>query len=253
MTIHVRAGAQGAASVPSFLLRGPMHQHEIESLEFARMRWPIVGSSVVLLGGGVMAAILVVAFGAYLVFADDPPKLSTDAAHPELRLASVQNDAASAAQAPMNSDVGEAPTEAPVHEAIAAPGPEGDSHSPRMVRTERFEADPSVWADVRKFAPLPPDQVPILDVAPAAQSPIAAPAVPDSPSRVSTLHHEPARAHPHARHRARTHMRVRRSRTQADGGAPSDIGGTTMTAEQLRRDGSKNPVVSTFSRMLGPK
>ncbi len=252
MTIHVRsAGAQGAASVPSFLLRGPMHQHEIESLEASR--WPIAGSSAVLLGGGLLVAVFTAALGAYLAFADDPAKLSTDAAHPELRLASAQNDAASAAPTPMNSDVGEAPTEAPVHEAIAAPVPESDSHSTRMVRTERFEADPSVWADVRKFAPLPPDQVPILDVAPAAQSPIAAPAVPDSPSRVSTLHHEPARAHPHHRHRAHTRTPARRSRTQADVVAPSDVGGTRMTAEQLRLDGSKNPVVSTFSTMFGPK
>ncbi len=251
MSTHARsAGAAGAASVPSFLLRGPMHQHEIESLEGSR--WPIVGSSAVLLGGGLLVAVFTAALGAYLAFAD-PPKPSTDAAHPELPLASVQHDAAFAAQAPMNSDVGEAPTEAPVHEAIAAPVPEGDSHSPRMVRTERFEADPSVWADVRKFAPLPPDQVPILDVAPAAQSPIAASAVPDSPSRVSTSHREPARAHPHHQHRAHTRTRAKRSRTQADGGAPSDVGGTTMTAEQLRRDGSKNPVVSTFSTMLGPK
>ncbi len=250
MSIQARsAGAAGATSVPSFLLRGPMHQHEIESLEFARIRWPIAGSSAVLLGGGVVAAILVVALGAYLVFANDPPRLSGDATHPEPPLASVQHEVESSAPAPMNSDVGEASTEAPVHEAIAAPVPEGDLHSPRVVRTERFDADPSVWTDVRKFTPLPTEEVPILDVAPAAQSPIAAPAVPD----VGRVRHEPARAHRHPPHRAHTHTRVRRSRTQADGGAPSDVGGTTMTAEQVRQDGSKNPVVSTFSTMFGPK
>jgi hypothetical protein len=251
MTIHVRsAGAQGAASVPSFLLRGPMHQHEIESLEFEKIRWP--GASAVLLGGAVIAAVLVVALGTYLKFADDLSKLA-DGTHLEPPLVSVQNDAASAARAPMNSDVGEARTEAPVDEAIAAPVPEVDSHSPRVVRTERFEADPSVWADVRKFTALRPEEVPILDVAPAAQSPIASPAEPQSPSGVSTLHHEPARAHPHQRHRAHMHTRARRSRTQADGGAPSDVGSTRMTAEQLRQDGSKNPVVSTFSTILGPR
>ncbi len=73
--------------MPSFLLRGPMHQHEIESLEASR--WLIVGSSVVLLGSGVVAAILVVALGAYLVFAEDPPMPSGDATHAEPPLASV--------------------------------------------------------------------------------------------------------------------------------------------------------------------
>jgi hypothetical protein len=228
-----------------------MHQHEIESLEFEKMRWPIAGSSAVLLGGAVIAAVLVVALGTYLMFADDPPKLG-DGTHLDPPLASVQHEVESAAPAPMNFDVGEAPTEASVHEAIAAPAPESDSHSPRVVRTERFESDPTVWASVRKFTPLPPDQVPILDFAPV-ESPTAAPAVPDASSGVGALHHQSTRAPSHPRHRAHTHTRVKRSRTQADGGAPLDVGGTRMTAEQLRQDGTKSLVVSTFSTMLGPR
>ncbi len=64
----------------------------------------------------------------------------------------------------------------------------------------------------------------------------------DTPTGAGALHEESARAHPHHQHRVRTHTRV-----------GPEVGGTRMTADQVRRDGSKNPVVSTFSTMLGPK
>ncbi len=252
MSTHARsAGAAGAAfALPSFLLRGPMHQHEIESLEASR--WPIVRSRAVLLGGGLVAAVLAAALAAYLVSADDPAKLSTEAAHPELPLTSVQHEPAPAAPPSVKPDEEQALTETLLQKSDVASRSEGDPQARRVVRTEHFQPDPSVWANVRKFLPLPPDQVPILDVA-AVKSPTAAPAVPDAPRGVGTLHDKPERAHSHQRHRAHTHTRVRRSPTQADGGAPFDVGGTTMTAEQVRLDGSKNPVVSTFSAVLGPK
>jgi hypothetical protein len=237
------AGAAGAAFAPSCLV-GPMHQSEIEPLVTSRCS--IVGSSAALLGIAVGAALIAAALGIYLVFAEDLKLLSADATHPELPLASVRHEAASAgpvAQAPMETLLQKSDIESPS---------EGELHAPRVVRTERFEADPSVWANVRKFSPLPAEEVPILDVAPMAQSPMAAPPVLDAPRADDVLHHEPPRAHSHPLHGADTHTRVK-PRTRADVSAPSDVGGTRMTAVEVRQDSSKNPVVSTFSAMLGPK
>jgi hypothetical protein len=249
MSTHVHsAGAAGAAFAPSFLLRGPMHQHQIESLEASRR--PIVRSTAVLLGSGLVAAVLAAALAAYLVSIDDPSKLSTDGRHPELPLATVQHEAAPAASPSANPDEEQSLTETLLQKSDIASASEGEPSAPRVVRTEHFQPDPSVWANVRKFSPLPPDQVPILGGA-TVKSPTAAPAEPDAPRGVAAQHHNPERANSHQRHRAHTHTRVRRSRTQAYGGAPSDVGGTTMTAEQVRLDGSKNPVVSTLSAMLG--
>jgi hypothetical protein len=223
------AGAAGAASAPNFLLRGPRHQ---------TIRWPIVGSSALLLGGVMVAAVMGAALGAYLVFADDPAP-SADATHIEPPLASVQHNPPVAAPPSVKSDAEQALTETLLEKSDISSPSEGDPHAPRVVRTEPFQPDPSVWTTVRKFLPLPPDQVPILDL-PPVQPPTAAPAVPDTPTGAGALHEESARAHPHHRHRVRTHTRVGRSRTQAGGGAPSEVGGTRMTADQVRRDGSKN-------------
>ncbi len=251
MNPHVHsAGAAVAASAPSFLLRGRRHQHEVKS-QFETIRWPIVGSSALLLGGVMVAAVLGAALGAYLVFADDPPP-SADATHIEPPLASVQHNDPVAAPPSVKPGAEQALTESLLENSDIASPSEDDPHAPRVVRTERFQPDPSVWATVRKFLPLPPDQVPILDL-PPVQPPTAAPAAPDAPTGVGALHDEAARAHLHHRHQVRTHTRMGRSRTQAGGGAPSDVGGTRMTAEQVRREGSKNPVVSTFSMILGPK
>ncbi len=222
MSAHVHsAEAAGAASAAQFLLRSGMDQRKVEPQQFGTIRSPIFGSRGLLLGGGATAAVFGAVLGAYLVFADDPSN-NADAMHLEPPLARAQHDTAPAAPQSMKPVSEQLPKETLLQESDIPSRSEGDLDAPRVVRTEPFQPDPSVWANVRKFVPLPPEQVPILDNAPV-QLPANAPAVPDA-RRVIGTHHEPARAHAHA-HQARAHPRVRRSRTRAVGGAPSDVAG----------------------------
>ena len=237
--VHARSGgAEHAASAPTFLLRGLLNRHEAHRA--------------VLLGGGVAAAVFAAALGAYVVLAERSPKLSADATQRELSDARVQEEAASSAPDSVKSDVTKTRTEASSQKSVSGSAAIDDPDAPRLVRTERFDGDPSVLANVRQFVPLPPDQVPVLDIVPPAQPPTAAPAALDSPKGIRAPHGKPARAQRHRRPRVRMHARVRGSRTLAEDDAPSDIGGTRMTALELQRDGSKNPLVSAFSAMLGP-
>jgi hypothetical protein len=66
--------------------------------------------------------------------------------------------------------------------------------------------------------------------------------------------------HAHARHAGRrarlgeaAQEHSRRAPARVTDDTPTDVGGTTMTAAQLRRDGSANPVVNAFAGMFGPK
>ena len=245
-------GADRGSSAPSFLLRSSVHRHKVESLQFETTRRPVVGSGALLLGS-VAGLILVAALGAYQVV-DGPPKLSTAPNHSELLAARVIHETAVPVSTSVKADSGEGRTEAPSQTSVSESAAQGDPDAPRMVRTERFEGDPSVWVGVRKFSPLPPEEVPVLEVAPTVQSPMTTPAVPDPPSGVGPLRNERARAQqPRRHHRGRTHIHVQPARMRADEGAPSDVGGTQMTAADLRRDGSNNPVVSALSSVLGPK
>jgi hypothetical protein len=215
------AGGEHAASAPGFLLRG----------------------------GGVIAVALAAGFGTYVLVADHLPEGSADASHEELSAAHEPN---SAAPGSLKPDSAPTLTKAAKQETVAASPREDRLDSPRLVPTERFDGDPSVWANVRKFLPWPADQVPVLDIVPPAQPPTAAPAALDSPKAIGVPHGKPTRADRHRHNSVRTHASARSSQTQANGGAPVDVGGTRMTAVELQRGGSKNPLVNAFSSIVGP-
>lgn len=246
--------ADRGSSAPSFLLRSSVHRREVESLQFETTRRPIVGSGALLLGGSVAGLILVAALGAYLVVVDGPPKLSAAPTHSELAAARETHETAVPMSTSVKADSGEGRMEAPSQTSVSESAAQGDPDAPRMVRTERFEGDPSAWVGVRKFSPLPAEEVPVLEEAPTVQPPTTAPAVPDSRSGVGPLRNERARAQePRRHHRGRTHIRVQPAQMRTDEGAPSDVGGTQMTGADLRRDGSNNPVVSALSSVFGPR
>jgi hypothetical protein len=196
---QVRSGGPAhGASAPNFLLRGPVHRHQTASVQFETSRRTIIGS---LLRGGMAAGIFAAALGVYVLVNERPPKLGAGVSRGEL--SAKQQDAAIAAPASVKSDMTEARTEAPSQKSVNGSARQDDPDAPRMVRTERFDGDPSVWVNVRQFVPLPPDQVPVLDIVPPAQPPTAAPAALDSPKDIGASHGKPARAQRHRRPRRR--------------------------------------------------
>jgi hypothetical protein len=246
---HLRSsGADRGPSAPTFLLRAPNRPPAVDSL-IETLRPPKVTSSALLLGGGLAAVVLAVGFGAYVVVAD-APKLSAPAAHVVSPAVRVPDEPASIARAAAIPDGAPPPIEAPAKKSVSA-YPDQGPDAPRLVQTQRVDADPSVWATVRRFSPLPADEVPVVD-APPAQLPSAARVMTQSPRATHKPHHKPARAQAHQRNRARTHAHVHPAQMQA-AGAPPDVGGTQMTTAELNRDGSKDPLVSAFSAVLGPR
>ncbi len=206
------AGDERAASAPGFLLRGPTHWYE-SVVQLETIRCPSVGPSALLRGGGTMAVALAAAFGAYVFVAKHLPKGSADANLEELSAASaVQHEPEPGSAASVEPDAIQTTTKAAKQESLAASPRETGLDTPRLVRTERFEGDPSVWANVRKFLPWPPDQVPVLDIVPPAQPPTAAPAALDSPKAIGVPHAKPTRAHRHRHSGIRTHVPDARGR-----------------------------------------
>jgi len=239
--------AGDAESIPSFLLRGPVRESEPVQIE---TRFSTLRSSLVL-SAGIGGAIGALAFGGYLMIAEG--KQEPSAVHAIVARAAVSEapvvpkpEPASAVEAQA-----QASEQAPVVQTEAVP--EGGPEAPHQVATTHFDADPSVWTDVRKFSPVPADAAPVVD-GPQPEPP----AVPHSEER--RQHARAEVKHTHARHAGRRaplgkaaqeHSRRRPARAADD--TPSDIGGATMTAAQLRRDGSANPVVNAFAGMFGPK
>jgi hypothetical protein len=238
-----------AISVPGFLLRGPIHRHEPGLVQFETTRPSVVGGAL-LTGAGVTAAVLAAAIGAYLFLTHEPTKRSADAKHEELSARFAQHEPDTAEPTSKESDTVQSPAEAAKEQSVAASARGSGVDGPRLVRTERFGGDPSVWASVRKFSPLPPDQVPVLDLAPPEQPPTAAPAALPKPH--GAPHRKQARTPRHRHGGGPVHAQVRQSRTQGSGGPPEDVGGTRMTSAELRQDGSKNPVVNAISAVFGP-
>jgi hypothetical protein len=240
-----------AESVPSFLLRGPMR--EVEPVQIETARFSMLRSSLVL-AGGIGGAIGALAFGGYLMIAEgkrepSASKVHAAVAHPVVSeapvLAMPDITAAGKAEAPASEQA--PPTQ-------VGTVPEGGPEAPHRVTTTRFDADPSVWTDVRKFAPLPADAAPVLD------NPQPEPALAASRSEERRQHARAEVKHAHGRHAGRrarlgeaAQERPHHAPTRAADDTSSDVGGTTMTAAQLRRDGSANPVVNAFAGMFGPK
>jgi len=239
--------AGDAESIPSFLLRGPVREVEPVQIEtrFSILRLTLV------LGSGIGGAIGALAFGGYLMIAEgkqEPSAVHAVVAHPVVSEAPVLAD-----PEPAPAIEAEAPAAEQSPAVQAEPVPEGGPEAPHQVTTMHVDADPSVWTEAGKFSPLPADAAPVLD----EPSP-AAPAVP--PSEERRQHARAELKHAHARHaRRRAHLgeaaqdHSRRAPARAADDTPSDVGGTTMTAAQLRRDGSANPVVNAFAGMFGPK
>jgi hypothetical protein len=240
-----------AESVPSFLLRGPVRESapvQIQTPRFSRL-W-----SSLVLSGGIGGAIGALAFGGYLMIAEGKQEPSASEVH-----AVVAPPVMSEAPVLAKPDVAlpieaEAPGSEQAAAAQAETVPEGGPEAPHQVTTTHFDADPSVWTDVRKFAPLRADGAPVLD----SPQPESTPAAPHPEER---RHHVRAEVK-HARARRagrRAHLgeaaqeRSRRGPTLTADDTSSDVGGTTMTAEQVRRDDSANPVVNAFAKMFGPK
>jgi hypothetical protein len=240
------AADEHATSVPSFLSRGPMHKDHARLATLGALDWPSVSALLLLLVGGVSAAGAAAALSAFVLAADQPPKRGVTPA--ELPVASVQHEAGVAPAAEKNLDDARAPTDTPKQQMLDAKVQAG-AHDTRLVRTEIVHGDPTVWAGVHEFVPLSPDQVPI--VAPGAQPPTAASAALDSPKRIGARHGLPAGAKRHQKAQRYTRG-VRHAQTPAGSEPPSDVGGTQMSRADLKRDGSKNPVVSAFSAILGP-
>jgi hypothetical protein len=244
--------AGDAESIPSFLLRGPVRESEAVRIE---TRFSILRSSLVL-SGGIGGAISALAFGGYLMIAEGKQEPSASEVHAVVAHPVVSEAPVLAKPDPAPAVQAEAPAteQAPAVQAEAVP--EGGPEAPHQVTTTHFDADPSVWTDVRKFSPLPADAVPVLD-SPQAES---APAVPRSEERG---HHARAEVKPARAKHAGRRGRLSEAAREASRGAParaaddtpseSDVGGTVMTAAQLRRDRSANPVVNAFAGMFGPK
>jgi len=244
--------------VPSFLLRGPVRP--VEPVQVETGGFSLLRSSLVL-GAGIGGAIGALAFGGYLIIAKGEPSASgvpAVVAHPVVSEAPV----AAKPEAPAVQAAATVQTQAPEADTEAA-APE----TPHQVTTTHFDADPSVWTNVRKFSPFPAGSAPVLDAAPPVQTPAAAPSTSQATGeeRASRSAEPRHRARAPAKHERQTHVGRRhhlgeaaqayspRARTRAIDQTPSDVGGTKMTAEQLRRDSSANPVVNAFAGMFGPK
>jgi hypothetical protein len=217
---HVRsAGDERAASAPGFLLRGPLNRDEPELVQFEAIRRPSVGAGALLRGGCVTAVVLAAAFAAYALVADHLPKRGSDAKNEEFLRA--QQEPESASPASVEWDRAK-------QETVGALPREAALDAPRLVRTERFDGDPSVWAGVRKFSPLPPEEVPVLDSPSPEQLPAAAPAVADSGKHTGARHLEPTHAKRN-RHGQRLTKDVRRRRMPPGSDSHSDGGGTQVS------------------------
>ncbi len=270
MSMTVVAGGD-AERVPSFLLRGPVRP--VERVQIEPARFSMLRASLAL-SGGVGCAIGALAFGGYLMIAEgkqEPtasvvPAVAADPVVSEAPIVpkpaptpAVQADAPAQTQAP-------APTQAQPVQTDAAP--EGGIEASHQVTTTHFDADPSVWTNVRKFSPFPAGSAPVFDNPPPKAS--SAGARPDQSERTSPERASHSEEHQHrpragAKHEHRTHAggryhlgeasqaRSHRVPIHAAADTPSDEGGAKMTAEQLQRDGSANPVVNAFAGMFGPK
>jgi hypothetical protein len=237
--------AGDAESIPSFLLRGPVRKSEPVQIE---TRFSMLRSSLVL-SGSIGGAIGALAFGGYLMIAEgkqEPSAVHGIVAHAGVSEAPV---VPKPEPAPTFEAQAQASEQAPVVQTEAVP--EGGPEAPHQVATTHFDADPSVWTDVRKFSPFPADAGPVVD-GPQLEP---APAVPHSEERRQHARAEVKHTHARPAGRRAPLAQEHSRRTPARGAdeTPSDIGGTTMTAAQLRRDGSANPVVNAFAGMFGPK
>src|SRR3954453_7729436 len=141
--------AGDAKSVPSFLLRGPVRQ--VEPVQMETGRFSMLRSSLVL-SGGIGGAIGALAFGGYLMIAEGKQEPSASGMHAVVSEAPVlaMPDVTAAGKA-------EAPASEQAPPTQVGTVPEGGPEAPHRVTTTQFDADPSVWTDVRKFSPLPAD------------------------------------------------------------------------------------------------
>jgi hypothetical protein len=209
-----------------------------------RLRRSFSRPDALLIAGGVAGMIFGVASAAYLLVGEGLPQ-----AGPVQRQALITHEDVTASVPasdikPPDQGRREVPSEAPAANI--------DLHGPRSVPTESVAGDPSVWAGVREFVPLPPDEVPVLEEVP----PIQATPAPVPSSTISPA--IPQRSHtrtkvsrgPHAKRAKRT---VRRQRTLTGDNAQSDVGGKKMTGAELQREGTTNPLVSALSAVFGPK
>jgi hypothetical protein len=265
-----------AEEVPSFLLRGPIS--EVELMQIGTARSPFLQWSV-LLRGGVAVAVAAFAFGAGLMIVEGKQGPGAGEVHTIAAHAAVSKGPVLAKPAVTHPIQAQVPTrtEAPAVRDEAAP--ESGLEAPRQVTTAHIDADPSVGADVRKLSPWPADQTPALNSPPAEPTPAVAASASEGKSderahrsertsqdragRSDERRHQTKAGgkHQHRSHADRRrhlaeapHSHSRRARARSGDGTPSDVGGTQMTAEQLRRDGgSANPLVNAFAGTFGPK